>query len=332
MITDESVLMFDKESYVIRGLERGESNITLDLYPTNEQVKVGVRVDDNNVEIHKLDPIVATLRLSLDSTLDSRLELGSVTLQVVHGVLFVQEEVVVTASVVFKDGHRSLITDPLELMVNSSNSSIVSVRAGNILSGEMEGEAVITVAWINPSCGVEVLRSEVALSVVVDESRPVFVPDSNTVYVPEDSPIAHNITVVTAIVQFDSGLDDRDSTDVQYRFRNGANFDGLFTLDPASGELVLNGKLDRETTVSYTLYIEATNSAQRRAEGGEEEEEDTEDVVSGSGEGSGGDGGGVLMPEPTPGGNTNISLNIAVLTVSCRDTCMHVAHPDTVGP
>ena len=303
------MLELNRESYTVQGIDVGSSNITLPLYPT-ATVSQSVTVVDSSVEIHKLDPIVATLRLSLSSVPDSRLGQGSVTLEVLQGVLFVQEEAVVTASVVFKDGHRSLITDRNELIVTSSNSSIVSVT-GNVILGEKEGEAVVNITWVNPACNVEVLTAEVIVSVELDVSRPTFVPAAQTTEVPEDSPIGHTVTIVTAVVQDEVGGTGDQATDVQYHFLNGVNFDGLFSLDPTSGDVILNGRLDRETTTDYTLFVEATNSAQRRAEQGDSSDGDNDDNVSGSGSGSG----EMLMPGsvPTP---TNISLNIAVLTVS----------------
>lgn len=303
------VLELDMESYTLHGVSKGVSDMLLDIQPPLIET---VEVTDNDVPIHKLDPILATLRLSLDSIPNSRLEQGLVTLQVLQGVLFLQEEIVVTASVVFEDGHRSLIRDPLEFLINSSNSSIVSVT-GNILRGENEGQTVVNISWVNPSCDVEVLSAEVVVTVIVDDARPTFVPSEQTAYVPENSEIGHNVATVQALVQSTAG--EIETNDVQYRFQNGLNFDGLFSLDAASGSVILNGQLDRENIDSYTLYIEATNSAQRRAEQGDtSEEEEEEEMVSGSGSGSGGD---LLTPVPSPGDSaSNISLNIAVLTVS----------------
>ena len=73
----------------------------------------------------------------------------------------------------------------------------------------------------------------------------------------------------------------------------------------------MNGQLDQETTDRYTLFVEATNSAQCRAEQGVTSE-DREDILSDSESGSE----GMLFPEPTPGENANVSLDIAFLTVS----------------
>ena len=314
VVSNEAVVELDRESHTINAGGVGESNITLDLSP-GESLVTTVTVEDTDVGIHRLDPIVGTLRLSLDSVPESRLGEGLASLQILRGVLFLQERAVVTASVVFKDGHRSLIQNPLELVVNSLNSSVVSVSEGNILVGESEGEAVIGVAWINPACGAEILSEEVTVRVIVDDSRPTFVPNELTAPVPEDS-LGQIIHVVTAVLQDDSGRIDQTTSDIQYRFKDGFNFNGLFALDATSGELELNGRLDREDTDSYTLLIEATNGAQRRAEQGEEEEE----VNNGSGDGdSSGSGGGLLVPGPSPD-NANISLNIAVLTVSVFNT------------
>ena len=268
----------------------GTSSITVE---SEASITTTVTVEDATVEIHeRLDPIVGTLRLSLDSVPESRLGEGSVTLEILQGVLFLQERAVVTASVVFKDGRRSIIQNPSELALSSSNSSIVSISDGNIITGENEGEASITVVWTNPECGSEILTDEVAVMVIVDESRPTFVPNEVTTSVPEDSPLGHTIHIVTAVIQDQSGRTDETSSDVQYRFKDGINHGGLFSLGPTSGELVLNGKLDREATDSYTLLIEATNSAQRRAEQGEQNTVDNSQD------------------------NTTTSFNIALLTVS----------------
>ena len=304
VVSNEEAVELDRESHTINARGVGESNITLDLSP-GESLVTTVTVEDVAVGIHRLDPIVGTLRLSLDSVPESRLGEGLALLQILRGVLFLQERAVVTASVVFKDGHRSLIQNPLELVVNSSNSSVVSVSKGNILVGESEGEAVIGVAWINP-CGAEILSEDVTVRVIADDSRPTFVPKELTTPVPEDSPLGH-IHVVTAVLKDDSERIDATTSDIQYRFKDGFNFNGLFALDATSGELVLNGRLDREDMDSYTLLIEATNGAQRRAEQGEEEKE--------VGSGGSGSGGGLLTPGPSPD-SANISLNIAVLTVS----------------
>ena len=307
------MLDLNRDTYSVQALRSGSSSLELPLYPGSESISQTITIEDNIIDIHKLDPIVATLRLGLNSIPDSRLEQGSVTLEVLNGVLFVQEEAVVTASVVFKDGHRTLIEDPSELVVSSSNSSIVSVN-GNTLYGVVEGEATINITWLNPLCVMQIESAQVVVNVELDVSRPTFVPSTQTAVVPENSPIGHTVAVVMAVVQDEAGIEDR-ATDVQYRFQNGFNFDGLFSLDQTSGEVVLNGQLDRETTAWYMLMIEATNSAQRRAEQGDTD--NGGDVISGSGSGSGDNG--MLMPNPTPGENGNISLNIAVLTVS---SCM----------
>lgn len=308
------MLELNRESHVLRGRRTGASDVVLPIYTAgSEQSSLHnqtVVITDTSVDVHRLDPIVATLRLRLNSMPGSRLEQGSMTLEVLQGILFVQEEAIVTASIVLKDGRRSLITDPTELYVTTSNSSIVSVT-GNTLVGVSEGEAVVNVTWMNVACGVGILSTEVMVTVEDDRSRPTFVPTSQTATVPEDSPIGHKVATVSAVVQDDIGSVEDQTTDIQYRFQNGFDFDGLFSLNPTSGEIVLNGQLDRETTDSYILLIEATNSAQRRAEQGiGDEEEEGEDMVSGSGSGNG----GMLTPEPTE--NTTISLNIAVLTVS----------------
>lgn len=283
------------------GLQSGTSFIEL---PASAVFSQPITVvNDTSVGVRKLDPVVTTLRLGLDSIPDSRLEPSPVTMEIVQGSLFVHEEAIVTASILLDDGRRVVISDGSELVVTTSNSSVVSA-SGTTLVAEDVGVAYINVSWT--VCG-RVLESEIVeIEVGLDLSQPVFVPDTQTTEVPEDSPIGHLITTVTATTEAGD-----EAEDIQYRFQNGINYNGLFLLDQTTGEVTLNGPLDRETVDSYVLLVEATNQAQRRAELGDGGDGDP---VSGSGSGSGTGGNGVLMPETTPQGNT--SLSIAVLVVS----------------
>ena len=299
---------------VVRGRQHGSSSLRLPLFPTGALLsQTPITVEDATESVLKLDPIVSTLTLGLDSIPGSRLELGQVTLEVVEGSLFVGQEAIVSASVLLEDGRRVVVRDSAELVVTSSNSSVVSVTQSTLLAEEV-GMASVNVSWF--VCGTVLQSRTVEIEVTLDLFRPVFVPDARRVVVPEDSAVGRSIVVVTATVQ-DS--DEVLSSDVQYRFQNGVSHSGLFLLDPSTGAVTLNGPLDRETTDSYLLLIEATNGAQRRAEGdsAEGEEEGEEGAEGGSSSGSG--SGSILGPEqPTVPGNVSIAV-LMVRTIITHD-------------
>lgn len=311
-VSNPLVLDFNEDTYTVQGREMGMSVVQLQQYPSGSIVETPlIGVEDVHTSLRKLDPIVATLGLSLDSLPVSRLASSTVALEILKGSLSVQEEAVVTATAILEDGRRVLIDDPSKLVINTSNSSIVAV-VNNKVVGVDVGVAFINVSWLN-SCEEVITTETVEVVVSIDLSQPMFVPDTQTVQVPEDSPIGFPVAVVAAILQAEDGQAG-SSPDVQYRFKNGQNFNGLFSLNPTSGEIHLNGQLDRESLDAYTLLVEATNSAQRRAEMGTTQEGEDDD---GNGSGSG-DFNGPLMPDETPD-ISNSTVDIAVLTVSSSE-------------
>jgi len=68
-----------------------------------------------------LDPIIAALRLNLDSAPRTRLMPGQVSLDVLSELSFFRERVEVTASAILDDGRRIVITDPSELEIEPFN-------------------------------------------------------------------------------------------------------------------------------------------------------------------------------------------------------------------
>ena len=292
---------------MVHGRQGGSASLRLPLFPTGAILsKTPITVDDEAESVLKLDPIISTLTLGLDSIPRSRLELGKVILEVMEGSLFVGQEAIVSASLVLEDGRRVVIRDSTELVVTTSNSSVVSVTQGTLLAEEV-GVTSVNISWI--ICGAVLQSRVVEIEVILDLFRPVFIPEARRVVVPEDSTVGHSIAVVMATVQ-DS--DEALTSDVQYRFQNGISHGGLFLLDPSTGAVTLNGPLDRETTDSFLLLIEATNGAQRRAEGDSEEaeqggKEGEEGREGGSGSGSG--SGSILGPDlPTVQSNVSIAV------------------------
>ena len=93
----------------------------------------------------RLDPIVASFRLFATTSYQSRLIPNDISLEILSGLFYLEQETEVTISVVLDDGRRLLITDPNEIHIISSNTSIVAVD-GNKIIGKNEGHVTLTVS------------------------------------------------------------------------------------------------------------------------------------------------------------------------------------------
>ena len=237
------------------------------------------------VEILKLDPLVSSLRLTLNSSLESRLSPGPVDLQILSSLFFSQERVEVSASALLVDGRRIVIANPAaELNISSSNDSIVSVD-GNFIVAEDNGVVDLVVSWI--SCDEVIAQAVITVTVELDENRPQFDSATQQAFVPENSPLGYSITTVVAT---DLDFNETDISDIEYRILNPDPFNGLFVVNALTGEVTLNGNLDRETREEYLVIIEATDRRQRLAEHGDQ------GTPSGSGSGTS----DVLAPDSSP--------------------------------
>ena len=204
----------------------------------------------------RLDPIVASFRLFATTSYQSRLVPNDISLEILSGLFYLEQETEVTISVVLDDGRRLLITDPNEIHIVSSNTSIVAVD-GNKIIGKNEGHVTLTVDWV--VCSDVLITEEIDLIVEIDRFRPVFNPDYGNTTVPEDSPVGFVLTTVEAT--------DEDAidihTDIRYNIQNDP-YNGLFVVDEVTGVVYLNGPLDRELQDVYEIIIEATDSVQRQ--------------------------------------------------------------------
>lgn len=251
-----------------------------------------------------IDPIVAALRLRDDpnSQSESRLGQTGVILEVLSGLFYLQERAEVTVSVVLLNGRRIVIDDPTELVIQSSNDSIVSVD-GNFIVAEEVGVVNLNVSWV--VCGIMLGKSITEVNVAFAQNRPVFDNDTQIAEVIENAEIGTLITTVRA-VDFDFA-NTNANPDTEYRFADDSHsYGGLFELDEITGQLRLNGPLDRESRDSYIVVIEATDRDQRQAEQAAAERPTTGGRAcpggsgDSSGDGSGGSGdcdNGMLVPD-----------------------------------
>ena len=211
-----------------------------------------------------IDPVVAALRLREDpnNPPESRLGQTGVIFEVLSGLFYLQERAEVTVSAVLENGRRIVIDDPTELDIRSSSDSIVSVD-GNFVVAEEVGVVNLNVSWV--VCGRVLGRRIIEIAVAFAQNRPIFENDTQVADVIESAEIGTIITRVYA-VDFDFA-NSNARPDTEYRFANEADsHGGLFELDEITGELRLNGPLDRETRDRYVIVIEATDRDQRQAE------------------------------------------------------------------
>ena len=250
----------------------------------------------------KLEPVVASLRLTADNPA-SHLVAGSVSVEVLPGLFFAGEETEVTVSVILSDGRRLLITNPDEIDIQTSNSSIVSMGENNFIIAERSGSATLNVSWV--VCNNTLISALVDVTVQFDENRPTFNPERGQATVPENSNIGYSIFKVTATDE-DGGI----HAEIQYNIRDDP-FNGLFEIDPITGEVTLNGGLDRELKDTYLLRIEATDRQQRQAlacrmaMSGATDPPTTSNPTTADSSGSGSD---MLTPSDTPTDGTTTPI------------------------
>eukprot|EP00117_Sycon_ciliatum_P033550 scpid247/ scgid25797/ Protocadherin Fat 4; Cadherin family member 14; FAT tumor suppressor homolog 4; Fat-like cadherin protein FAT-J len=134
----------------------------------------------------------------------------------------------------------------------NSTSGVVTVQS-SLLS--LPGAFVITVQCTDMGPGAR--QSALATIAIVLESRnnfaPVFTQTRYAVNVSESAGTAHQVVRVSA-----SDADAGDSGEVTYSIQSG-NALNTFFIDPDSGNISLVTTLDRETTPSYLLEVQASD-------------------------------------------------------------------------
>jgi len=303
-----------REEQSVRGVQPGTGNITLGGYRST------VRVLDSDESIMKLEPIVAALRLSHSDPAQDRLAITDVTLDIISRLFYPQERAEVTASVVLYDGRRVVISDPSLLMIRSSNESVVQVE-NNYIVANGSGNATLEVSFI--VCDMQLSTSMIEVSVQFDQHTPQFEPEIVDAEIIENSLMG---SVITQVVATDSDFAEGESTDTEYRLQEDL-YNGLFTVNARTGQLLLNGHIDRETRDVYEVVIEATDRVQRLIEANARP---TGGCSGGSGYGSGSGGSGCdpddLIPDPQPPILPHPSLELVALPDSILVSHAHHIH------
>lgn len=307
------VEILDNKRGIIQPTFPGNSVLFFDR--TVPQSSETYNVSDDQISIMKIDPILTSLRLDLTANqAATRLDSTVVSLEILTGLFFHEERSEVTLSVILENGRRFVITEPSEIQLQSSNSSILSVD-GSFVVAEEVGSVELNVTWI--VCDVILGTSMIDVTVEFSDNRPVFEENPQSAGVVENSPLGTPVATVFADdLDFAPGTD-LERRDTEYRFVDDSfTHEGLFSLDKFTGVISLNGPLDRETRDSYVVLIEATDRAQRQQE--QQGSDDSGGVDSSrSGTGSDSESEDILMPDeeedtPTP----LVPLRIDVVTVS----------------
>ncbi len=283
------------EQRAVIGLRAGLGfiRVTGDSHPFNPIVQVNVT--DDEVGIMKLDPLVGALRLGVVSEpSEERLETTDVSVQILSVLSYSQERAEVTASVVLQNGRRVVVADPSLLQIQSFNDSIVRVE-NNYIVANQTGSVYLNVSLV--ACGRQLATSIIEVTVQFDQHSPVFPADELEASIIENSIVGR---VVTTVMARDDDFAEGEQADTEYRIKDDP-FDGLWVIDTISGEITLNGPIDREDRDRYELIVEATDRLQRQAEVSSRTDPGTVCVgrsgSSGSGSGSG-NCNGELIPEP----------------------------------
>ena len=319
MSDEPTIVSVDNQRGTIQGQMSGSSLIQLQ-GPT--AAFVNISASNDVVDLLRIEPKVAALRLSLDSEpANSRLSQIDVSLEILSSLFFFQERAEVTVSALLLNGRRMVIHNPDELLIQSSNESIVSVE-NNFVVAEDVGTVELNVIWV--VCGRILGQSIAEVTVDFNTHRPIFVEKDQNAAVIENSPIGTFIATAFA-EDLDFSNTDNERRDTEYRFQDESySYGGLFDLDRTSGVITVNGPIDRELRDSYILLIEATDRQQRLAEQALNRVV-CPPSVGGSGSGSGGEGasGGVS-------GDGNTDCDNGMLVPDISNNTIRVDPPDTL--
>ena len=220
-----------------------------------------ITIMDEFQEPQNIDAVVALFSLSSTQP-DSRLVGSQVTLEIISELFSFQGSTEVTVSAVLQNGRRIVIDSPPEIQLESSNSSIVSVR-DNFVEAVATGDVELTVSWV--VCGMVLGTDVISISATFDQHVPEFEPNTQSASILEDANVGTSITAVFAEDEDYSSSVPVALRDTEYSFADASSsYNGLFVLNKATGVISLNGPLDHESVTSYELVIEATDRSQRR--------------------------------------------------------------------
>ena len=237
------------------GVGAGTAEISISAIPVSETITVSTT---DPLRVVFLDISVSTLRMKysgpvpLSHTASSTVELD--VLPGLYGFDMMQAPVVVSA--ILDDYSRTYITDTSTLTISSLNTSIVTVDR-DVLTAMAKGSGeLLNVHW--RICDEVNVSTSAELEVELNLNRPEFTAEEGNVTVEESRERGSTIFAVTAI-----DLDITYNAEVEYAIV-GTDYNGLFSVDIESGNVIINDHLDAEVQRQYELTIEATDYNQRQ--------------------------------------------------------------------
>ena len=208
------------------------------------------------LSILKIDPIVASIRLSTITSPDIKTSPNYISLEILPGIYYLEERTEVSLSAVLSDGRRMLITNPNEIQITSSDKTVAIVDDTNGVVGKKVGSTRLTISWI--VCGKVLAMETINVDVSFDQHRPEFTPTQGNVTVPEDASVGYLVYTVQAT---DQDFQDVHTDDIKYKIVD--DFNGKFSINEDSGEITITSDLDRESVSLYMVQIQATDQVQR---------------------------------------------------------------------
>ena len=145
------------------------------------------------------------------------------------------------------------------LVVNNDSpvwtQEVIYLSLLNDLDREQQDKFTIQVMAVDGSGQSDTLTVDILIT-DVNDNNPEFLRDSYSVTVDE------NVSSGSRIVQVEAtDPDTGDNGAIQYQFstKTQTDYGSLFSLNTATGEVVLEGELDHEIQESYTLTVSARN-------------------------------------------------------------------------
>ena len=221
-----------------------------------------IEVENHTIGIYQFDAIVSFLQLSVQQASTMRFEPSVLRLQVIPGLFFKNARVNITVTAILEDGSRLLLTNPSVLNIISLNESVITVEGLTLVAQSPGRGELIQVEWV--VCGEILANTTAEVIVAFDTDQPTFLNATDVISISENQHSGEVIYTVTAI--------DNDATiehsmvvhaDIEYNLQIGSDYDGLFSVNKNTGEILLTRPLDRETRDSYVVVVLATDARQR---------------------------------------------------------------------
>ena len=245
---------------VVYGMGDGVAAINMNSEAGQVLASRSIEVNSDTVQIYDFDTIVSFLQVFVQQPSTARYEPSVVRLEVTPGLFFARARVNVTVSAVLDDGSRLLLTDPAELKIASQNDSIVQVENITLVAISPGSGELLTIEWV--VCGQVLANSTAFVTVAFDFDRPTFTPSEGNTSVPEDHHVGERLYTVTAVDR-DAQDDQTVHANIEYALETGSDYNGLFSIDKITGDIILGRSLDREMQDSYIIFVEATDARQR---------------------------------------------------------------------